>query len=608
MVAHVLRPYQQAGLDAILKAYKDGARRVLAVSPTGSGKTTLFGSLASDLAAHGKKTLVLVHRRELATQAANRFLEFGVDFGFILRGMPAKPYAPIQIAGVQTLIKRNPPKADFVICDEAHLSTAATWEGILAHYSKVPVLGVSATPWRLGGNPLIGAYDATVVVSTPAELRGEGFLCPYLGFSYLAPDLSKVQKAGEDYNQQQSGAAMRQPQIVANIVEQWQKHASHLSTVVFCVTVEHSQELTAQFKAVGVRAEHVDGGTPVEQRRAILKRVDSGETQVLCNVGIAVEGLDIPRLKCCVLARPTMSLTRALQMVGRVMRPWNGIAARIHDHAFIINKHGLPDAERDYSLHAKREDPPSLTTCEVCAAVYESGRSCPSCQHTNVGGESGPRKLETIADAEMYEFASDDAKKTDPWLRPPVEITWTTPGHRVEGVFKRQWVDQTQWGPKNRYLVEGEKRVYTFPGTQMLDRSMKSIKPEDKIRVTFKGETDIGDGKRRKEFVVEKDEPEPVCVVEGCGKTFKQNMTKTKKTCSEECSKKRNSEQSRKWREADPEKYAEYQRKRYEANPEKYAEKNNKYREANPGKAAEYRRKRREARRLAAQSQEAAAP
>jgi superfamily II DNA or RNA helicase len=499
-----LREYQKDGLARVLAAYAAGARSVLMVLPTGGGKTSVFCHLASETSA---RVLILVHRRELATQAANRLREFGVDFGFVMSGEHPKPAARVQIASVQTLVRRAAPRATLVIADEAHLSTAATWSQILEQYPNAKILGVTATPWRLGGKPLIGAYDASVVVSTPAKLREAGFLSPYCGFSYLAPDLSGVEKVGDDYNQQQTGAAMGAPAIVTNIVEQWQAHARELSTVVFAVTVEHSQKLTAEFRAAGVRAEHLDGGTPVEQRKAILARVERGVTQVLCNVGVAVEGLDIPRLKCCVLARPTMSLARAIQMMGRVRRPWNGVTARIHDHAFVIKAHGLPDQERDYSLTAKNVDPPPLRQCKQCLATYDPKEtedgSCPVCAYkapVEIAERTGP---EMIDDAEQFDFSSDDAPAAapePPVVLPPVAVEWTKPGRVIEGIFQGSTEEKTPFGMRLRFMVQGAKRAYSLPGNAELAQKMRVIKTGERVRVEFTGERELPGGKTMKTF------------------------------------------------------------------------------------------------------------
>jgi len=575
----ILRDYQQRGLSEILAAFSGGARRVLAVSPTGSGKTTLFSHLVSE---EPGNVVILVHRRELATQAANRLREFGVDFGLVMSGEPTRPYARVQIASVQTLVRRKAPPAALVIADEAHLSTAATWQTILDWYPHARILGVTATPWRLGGKPLAGTYDACIVVAHPHELRQQGHLCDYLGFSYKAPDLSQVQKVGDDYNQAQAGAAMRG--IVPNVVEQWKAHASHLSTVVFAVTVEHSQALNAEFLAAGVVSEHLDGSTSIEQRRAILARVESGRTRVLCNVGVAVEGLDIPRLKCCVLARPTMSLARAIQMMGRVRRPFEGQVARIHDHAFVIGQHGLPDAQRDYALSSKPEAPPALTTCSVCLAVYH-GDSCPACGHENEAKAREERELQEVEFAELFEFTSaDTATEQRPDL-PPVQVTWSKPGRVVEGIYRGTTEEPTPFGPRKLYRVEGAKRTYDLPGTTQLDRLMSRVQIPDSIRVTFEGETALPGGRHRKEFKVEVDEPDPVCANPECGKTFKRRAPRAK-TCSQECSLELKRARVHKWKKEHPESVrSSSQKSNYkyrEKNPELVRELNRKWRAEHP--------------------------
>lgn len=510
MAPQILRDYQQRGRAEIFAAWRRKARRVLAVSPVGSGKTTLFGSIAADVPC---PTLILVHRRELADQAARRLREFGVPFGMIMAGEPPNPQARVQIASVQTLVRRpkSRPRAGLVIPDEAHLSTATTWNTILDWYPQALVLGVTATPWRLGGKPLVGAYDASIVVATPDELRRQGHLSPYVGFSYKAPDLSDVGDVGEDYDQQQAARAMSA--ITGDIVGQWLAHARHLSTVVFACTVEHSQKLTAEFRAAGITAEHLDGETPTFTRKAILARVESGTTQVLCNVNVAVEGLDIPRLKCAILARPTKSLARFIQQCGRVRRPWGGLTARIHDHAFNIGtpehpNHGLPDAARDYSLHTKREKPSSLTRCPQCFATYDPASVCPGCGLERVTEPRAERELKTIDDAEQFEFDSDAAVIASipevEIVKPPVVIAWddTTIDREFSGTYEGATEEQTTFGPRVRHLVRGEKRTYSLPGTSMLNKLLRGVQIPDCVQIMYRGEVALPGARRLKQFDV----------------------------------------------------------------------------------------------------------
>lgn len=510
MPPQILRDYQQRGLREIMAAYRDGARSVLAVAPTGSGKTTLFGTLAAQLSTAGRNVLILVHRRELATQACNRLREFGVQYGLIMAGARPVPYARVQVASVDTLVRRAVPPAVLVICDEAHLSTAPKWRRVLDQYPQARILGVTATPWRLSGKPLAGAYDACVVVAAPGELREQGHLCPYVGFSYLTPDLSGVKTTAGEYNEAQAEKAMGDSAIVDSVVEEWGRHARELSTVVFAVTTAHSRQLTAKFRGAGVAAEHLDGSTPLQQREAILHRVEQGATRVLCNVGVAVEGLDIPRLKCCVLARPTQSLARAIQMMGRVRRPWQGVTARIHDHAFVIGAHGLPDAERDYSLSAKPERPPSLTRCPECFAYY-SGTRCTGCdaEHVPVITERAGLTMLTEADVERVEFRSGEEPAAPVRPEKPTRIRWETVGREIEGVFLRRWEEPSAYGFQQRYDVRAKERDYTLPGTADLDRKMRRAVVGARVRVKYVEDTPVPGGKHRKGFKVEVDDAGP---------------------------------------------------------------------------------------------------
>lgn len=509
-MAQVLRGYQRDGIAKITGAWREGARSVLGVAPTGSGKTSLLAELVRRFASGGAGAVILVHRRELATQASTRLTEFGVPHGMILPGFPRQAHRRVQIASVQTLVRREAPAARLVVCDEAHLSTAATWSKVLASYPESLILGLTATPFRLSGKPLAGAYDRCVVVATPRELREQGHLCPYAGFGFKSPDLSGVKTTGGDYNEKQSAEAMREPSIVANIVEQWQSHASDLSTVVFAVTIEHSKTLAAEFVAVGVAAEHLDGKTPLPERAAILKRVADGKTRVLVNVGCAVEGLDIPRLKCCVLARPTKSLARYLQMAGRVRRPWQGLRARIHDHSFCL-RHGLPDDDRDYTLTADPEEIIAPTQCKQCFAYYR-GRSCPECQH-EPAAPTERRELVTVDDAEIFEFDSvrgvvAEAKPPPPVREslPPVDVRWDNPGRDYEGIYLGSATAPAAWGSQAIHTVRGTKRDYRLPGTVVLNAFFSALAPETRVRVTYLGERLISGGRSKKEFTTEVDD------------------------------------------------------------------------------------------------------
>jgi superfamily II DNA or RNA helicase len=179
-------------------------------------------------------------------------------------------------------------------------------------------------------------------------------------------------------------------ELIGDIVTNFIRIASKKKAVVFASSVQHSINLKESFEAAGIKAGHIDGETPSEERDLTLKQLESGEIQVLCNCLVLTEGWDCPSAEVCVLARPTKSLGLYLQMVGRVLRPMEGKdEALIIDHSGAVYDHGFVDDEFEWDLdpkkkiqerkkrETKRETKP--ITCEKCFNVYEKLRACPSC-------------------------------------------------------------------------------------------------------------------------------------------------------------------------------------------------------------------------------------
>jgi DNA repair protein RadD len=183
---------------------------------------------------------------------------------------------------------------------------------------------------------------------------------------------------------------------------------------------------------------------------------------------VLTEGWDLPELEVCVLARPTLSVGLYLQMVGRVMRPVPGKAiARIHDHASCILRHGLPDAERDYSLQTDRAKSdrlklPPIKTCKACFAIYSAAaRVCPACGYEN---ESAPRQIKEVTDGavavplEQLQRAQGDRERyLDEQLRAARE-SGRKPGWAAWRYKERygEWPPSAWWG-RNRMPLSAER-------------------------------------------------------------------------------------------------------------------------------------------------------
>lgn len=395
----------------------DGDRRFLLGDFTVTHNTAMASTIIDGAVKKGNKVLFLAHRKELIEQCSQTLDEMGVDHGVIKASHWRRRLGcPVQVASVQTLVSkrrcvacketpdaecttckgerwvRSPlPEAQIVIIDEAHRCLARTYREILTEYPNALRLGLTATPWRLDRKGLHRLYEDMVETIQVQQLVEEGYLLPVRAYAPDLPDLSDVKTKAGDYDASELSAIMGADKLVGNIVEHWKKLGENRRTVVFAASVENSLHLVDRFKEAGVVAEHLDGSTPELQRDAILGRLASGETRVCCNVDVLVEGYDLPSLGCVVLARPTKSLTRFLQQVGRGMRPYEDQQYMILiDHAGCVHEHGLPTEPRRWTLDdrpkkKKRGDgfiPEGgpCVQCESCGALRPANTAaCPAC-------------------------------------------------------------------------------------------------------------------------------------------------------------------------------------------------------------------------------------
>ena len=397
-----LRDYQARAVEQVLEKL---GRRPILVSPTGSGKTTMATEIVQRL---GMPTLWLAHRKELIDQAAERLAAHGLDVGIVMAGYAPQPAAQVQVASVQTLVRREKPHAQLIVIDEAHHATAKTYGDILDCYPNAARVGLTATPFRLDGRGLGDLFGELVVAAWPDELCAAGVLHKPRVWASKAPDLRGVRVVAGDYSVGALAERTNTAELNADIVRTWLKHARDRRTVAFAVDVEHSQAITQAFQAHGVAAEHLDGSTPRDVRDAILSRLRQGETRIVCNCMVLTEGWDLPALECAVIARPTASLNLHLQMIGRVMRACDGKdGAIVLDHAGNHHVHGLVTRRLDYTLGNEKvgfSEPLGLRRCSNCGLLFETGeRCCPECGW-EPQGEGKRRRPAIHGEGELAEF------------------------------------------------------------------------------------------------------------------------------------------------------------------------------------------------------------
>lgn len=371
-------------------------RRVLAVGPTGCGKTFIAAQVMRKMI--GKRVLWLAHRVELLEQAYDELVEAGIPKEMLRmhtgREKSGDDDALVMVASIEMFNGRHAlavPDVDLIVIDEAHRSVAATYRRVVDACPKALVLGLTATPWRLDGKGLGDIFANMYIIATYTELAYGGFISKPATYGIPREQarriLRGIRTVGGDYNLPQLGRAMMSRKLLGDVVSECARLAPGEPTIVFAVNRRHGQALLGRFLMAGRRAAYLDARTPVAERKAIFAKLKTGELDVVVNVDVLSEGVDFPSVKCIVLARPTRSLTRFLQHVGRGGRKHKGRRVIVLDHAGNCWRHGLPDAEHEWTLEDRPKDARGREApVKQCAAfpsctamIPASCLTCPSC-------------------------------------------------------------------------------------------------------------------------------------------------------------------------------------------------------------------------------------
>jgi superfamily II DNA or RNA helicase len=395
-----LRPYQSDVIAEYERQVAAGLRRIILVSPTGSGKTVIASAIIKGTPTTRWRVLVLAHRREIITQTSRKLHANDIPHGIIQAGFCARPLEEVQVASIQTLWHRairttamELPPADLLIIDECHHCPAQTYRRIINAYPDAIVLGLTATPCRGDGRGLGGIFQTIIECPQVAQLIKGGYLIKTRVYAPVNPDLKGIGTQAGDYVEAQLADRMDQPKLTGDIVTHWHKLGERRKTVCFAVNVSHSVHLRDEFIRSGVRAEHIDGGTPKAERDASLARLASGEIELVTNCMVLTEGWDMPEIGCCILARPTRKMGLYRQMIGRVLRPADGKTdAIILDHSGAVFRHGFAEDPVEWTLdparraqsavHTARQEFKSssrILECSQCSAIRLAGEPCPHC-------------------------------------------------------------------------------------------------------------------------------------------------------------------------------------------------------------------------------------
>lgn len=429
-----LRPYQAEVVERTREALRAGKRRVLAYLPTGGGKTRVATAIVQmTLAKSTGLVIVLANRKQLVHQFAAALRAAGLDVGIAQGENTTGLHHRVVVCSIDTVHARNYTfeNVALFIIDEAHaVASSEKYRTLLFRYNRVPCIGLSATPFarglgkpypELGNKPL---FEDLIVGATVQKLVDDGHLTDIEIYCPSKPDMTgakttRTPEGEQDFRQADIDQAADKPELVGDIVRHWLKLADRKKTICFASSIAHSKHIVEQFQVAGVTAEHLDCYMDDDTRADILGRFERGAFTVLSNVALLSEGFDVPDTACMILARPTRSLTRFLQMVGRVLRPADGKThALLLDHSGSVERIGHPfddlplalcDGSPNKSGRQEREKP-EPKPCPSCKFVKPAGaHECPKC------GFKPERKSDVdVRDGELHRLDRKTKKPATP--------------------------------------------------------------------------------------------------------------------------------------------------------------------------------------------------
>ncbi len=323
-MAMQLRPYQREAKEAVINEWREHQRTLL-VLPTGTGKTVVFSKVIEERVKNGSRVLVLAHRGELLSQAADKLLSAtGLKCGIEKAEETCLgTWFRVVVGSIQSLMRERRLKKfpndffDTIVIDEAHHCLSDGYQRVLQHFDGANVLGVTATPDRGDKQNLGQFFDSIAYEYTLPKAIKDGFLVPIKAQTIpLKLDLSAVGVQSGDFKPGDLGTAL--DPYLEQIAAEMKNICKTRKTVVFLPLVKTSQKFTELLNRHGFRAAEVNGNS--QDRAEVLSDFENNKYNVLCNSMLLTEGWDCPSVDCVVVLRPTKVRALYCQMVGRGTR------------------------------------------------------------------------------------------------------------------------------------------------------------------------------------------------------------------------------------------------------------------------------------------------
>lgn len=342
--------YQEDMKERIEKALRLH-RSVMAQMPTGTGKTYLLTAVIDSFVSNNpmEKVWIVAHRRELVSQIDETVRKFHSYSASNTSSL----LSSVKAMSIQWLMRHYDEieeEPGMIVIDEAHHALAKTYKEMWERFPKAKFLGLTATPCRLNGKGFTDLFDVLVQSWDVPEFISKGRLATY-DFVSIKSDgvtqrlIDSLQKRGADgdYQNKEMDMLLNKKPSIERLYRSLEEYGKGRKGIVYAINISHAQKITKLYQENGVKAIAIDSKTPATERQQDIEAFKKGDIQVLVNVDIFSEGFDCPDVEFVQLARPTLSLAKYLQMVGRGLRVAKGKKnCVIIDNVGLYRVFGLP--------------------------------------------------------------------------------------------------------------------------------------------------------------------------------------------------------------------------------------------------------------------------
>ena len=375
--------YQEDMVKRVQEAFRHHDS-VMVQMPTGTGKTYLLAALVGLFLK--EEVWVVAHRRELVSQIKDTLEKF----------FSSLKSTSIKVISIQWLSRHYgemEEKPGLIVIDEAHHALAETYAEVMNAYPKAKKLGLTATPYRLNGKGFTDLFDTLLCSWSMERFIAEGRLSLYDYYS-IKPDsaaqlqIDSLQKRGADgdYQQKELNEVMDVKPSLERLCLTIKEYVPGKKGIVYAISIQHAEHIAEFYRENGIKAVAISSKTPSSLRKELIERFKSSsllsslnstsdEIEVLVSVDLFSEGFDCPDVEFIQLARPTLSLAKYMQMVGRGLRVAEGKEyCVILDNVGLYKRFGLPSVDRDWQ--SMFEGRTSLEDILQEACMQVNGHNC----------------------------------------------------------------------------------------------------------------------------------------------------------------------------------------------------------------------------------------